>query len=354
MDKVYLPELERLRYEMEEAGDSVFMTFGKIITLVVLNMRYERIAFSRELPEHPYLLTRDLVRDAINQFAAWREIAFIQHPSHRLLQEAEAASLEERHRVLFDEIWNRYDEQSFENYIERYVRRIRLNNLEPLIRGKRCIDLGCGNGNFCFALVRCGAASVVGIDFSEHSIRYAESYMRRHNIQTAVFRCASVYETGLANNEFDFAIQNGVFHHLDDEDRALRETVRILKPGGWFWYYTDGEGGISYDLWDTSVAILRRVPPSFIERVLRTMEVSVPKMVHLMDGLHAVYKHTSWEKATALLARFGFSHFRRLTGGYDTDFDLDRIQADPYGREKFGEGDLRILCQLADKKPCAA
>ncbi len=38
-----------------------------------------------------------------------------------------------------------------------------------------------------------------------------------------------------------------------------------------------------------------------------------------------------------------------IDGDVDTDFDSDQIQADPYGKEKFGEGDLRILCQLRGK-----
>lgn len=31
------------------------------------------------------------------------------------------------------------------------------------------------------------------------------------------------------------------------------------------------------------------------------------------------------------------------------DFDLETIQSDLYGREKFGEGDLSVLCQLLNK-----
>ena len=63
-----------------------------------------------------------------------------------------------------------------------------------------------------------------------------------------------------------------------------------------------------------------------------------------MDGLSATYAHTSWDKITKKLARHGFGNFKRLAGGFDMDFDLETIQSDPYGREKFGEGDLRVLC----------
>jgi hypothetical protein len=79
------------------------------------------------------------------------------------------------------------------------------------------------------------------------------------------------------------------------------------------------------------------------------MNIRRNKIVHLMDGMSATYAHTNWEKMTKRLADLGFGNFKRLTGGCDTDFDLDRIEKDPYGREKFGEGDLRILCRLMDK-----
>ena len=191
---------------------------------------------------------------------------------------------------------------------------------------------------------------MTGIDYGEKSIIYAKNVSRKKGLdRKAVFKRASVYETGMEESAFDFAVQNGVFHHLDDENKAIREARRILKKGGWFWYYTDGEGGISYDLWDTSVDILKDVPVLFIEKILESMNVKREKIVHLSDGLSATYAHTNWDEITKRLASHGFGEFRRLTGGFDTDFDLDKIEGDPYGKEKFGEGDLRILCKLTEK-----
>ncbi len=119
----------------------------------------------------------------------------------------------------------------------------------------------------------------------------------------------------------------------------------MLKPGGWFWVYTDGQGAVSHELWDASVHILREVPHEFILEVLDSLGVEVNKRYHLGDGLNAVYRHTTWEELTARLERLGFGEFRRLVGGFPTDFDHDVIEQDPYGVEKFGSGDLRLLAQ---------
>ena len=195
-------------------------------------------------------------------------------------------------------------------------------------------------------MAQLGAEKVVGIDYGEKSIEFATKAAKELGFTNTSFFVRTVYDTGESDSQYDFAIQNGVFHHLNDENCAIKEVRRILKNKGSFWYYTDGEGGIQYDLWDTSVEILREVPTLFIEEVLNSMNVSRNKIAHLLDGMGATYAHTSWDEITNILADHGFTNFKRLTGGYDTDCDLDRIEKDAYGKEKFGEGDLRILCQL--------
>ncbi len=346
MKKVmYFDSLKNLKRIMQETKNTPFSMWAKVVTLAVMNMRCERIVFDKGSKTHPYIMMRQNIDEAIVLFRSLRDVSFIEDEQKGILK-GKSKIKEKKHRELFNEMWDRYDDGLFEGYIKRYVYRLKVNNLIPLIKGKTCVDLGCGNGVFCFALLRCGAKHVTGIDFGEKSISYAQNVARRKKlVQSTCFKKATVYKTGLASNKFDFAIQNGVFHHLANEDAAIQEAHRIVKPHGWFWYYTDGAGAIAADLWDTSVEILKDVPVLFIENVLVNMNVGRNKIVHLTDGLSATYHHTTWKSMTGRLARYGFGEFQRLSGGFDTDFDLDRIKKDPYGREKFGEGDLRILCQ---------
>jgi ubiquinone/menaquinone biosynthesis C-methylase UbiE len=347
--KAYRVSLGRLKRLMDRYGNTPFYMWAKVVTLATMNMRYEKIAFNPDLTAHPYLLTKGIIQDALLQFQALADIGFIES-EQKEPGKGKSTRMEEKHLELFDEIWDRYNPPEFERYVERYRLRLRINNLTELVRGKSCIDLGCGNGVFCFALIDEGAGFATGIDFGAKNIQYAQRMAKQRGLKAKTdFHCRTVYETGFPDGSFDFAIQNGVFHHLDDLDRALRETRRILSQGGWFWYYTDGEGGISYDLWDASVELLKEVPVLFIQDVLGSMNVSADKIVHLSDGLSATYKHTRWRRITKKLADHGFGNFRRLVGGFPTDFDLDRIESDPYGTDKFGEGDLRILCQLVTK-----
>ena len=42
-----------------------------------------------------------------------------------------------------------------------------------------------------------------------------------------------VMKNPFSNNEFDFAMCNHVFEHVDDDHKAMTEFFRVLKPGGW-------------------------------------------------------------------------------------------------------------------------
>ena len=342
---LYREKLAELQSIFESTPNTRLLAFHKVATLVVLNMRAENVSFTRDLPDHPYLLTRRNLEDAITTMLAARETAFIE-AADRGFAAAKPAEMEVKHQELFNEIWTEYQDQHMRAYVERYVHRLRVNELGPLIAGKRVIDLGCGNGVFCFALAREGVGQAVGIDYGTDCIRHAQM-LQQHlsGGERCLFQTATDYQLPFADASFDFAIQNGVFHHLDHLDQALTEAARVLKPGAWFWYYTEGAGGIYRDLLAVSVKLLRDVPSTFVREVLRTMNVSPNKTAHLMDALNATYVPTTWDEITARLGRHGFGNFRRLVGGTPTDMDHDRIAADPYGREKFGEGDLRLLCQ---------
>jgi ubiquinone/menaquinone biosynthesis C-methylase UbiE len=346
MEKSYLEELEKLKSLARDIPNTRMLALAKINTLVVLNMRYERIMIDRNLDTHPYVLVHDMIRDAYSNLSAWSEASFIEDPEARPLQRADM-DLEQGHQALFQKLWVNFSESDYKQRIERYIHRLRINHLGEYLNGRRCIDFGCGHGNFAHALINEGAEYVYGIDFGEDSIAYAIKARDHLGIPPSrlEFKLESVYSVSKEDDTFDFAIQNGVFHHLENEDDAYREVWRVLKPGGWFWVYTDGSGGISYDLWDASVEMLRNIPHECIIAHLAYLNIEVGKRYHLGDGLNATYRHTSWDALTRRLGALGFGNFRRLCGGFPTDFDGDAFTLDKYRREKYGEGDLRLLMQ---------
>ncbi len=351
LDKtVYLEKLSELSDTMESVENTPMGMYLKIINLIILNMRYEKIAFNKDLKEHPYMLTRKLIEDQIVSFKASMDVLFIE--SDKKDAKKVNFKMEEKHQDLWNNLWNKYDLESYEEKVERYKHRIKINNLAPLFRDKKCIDLGSGNGTFSVAMAEEGAKRVEGIDFGKESVEFAQKILKKRDKESKEkvnYTEASIYEIPFEDDTFDFAVQNGVFHHMEDELKAIEETKRVLKKGGYFWYYTDGEGGINYDLWDESVKILKEVPIEKIQEVTNFLNVSTNKSYHIGDDLKATYKHTSWDKMTEILRKKGFSNFKRMKGGFPTDMDGETVEKDPWAKEKFGEGDLRILAQLIDK-----
>ena len=340
-----MPDLRALEELAGSIPDTRMMAVGKVTALAVMNMRWERVMLDDAFDQHPYPIARQLIADARAQIAAWAGARFIEGEGAPVVRPSE--EMEERHHDLFQHLWVNFSEDDYNDRIALYVHRLRINDLHgEFLRGKRVIDFGCGHGNFLHAFLAEGAESGVGIDYGEESISYASAARDRLGVpeDKLAFRVASVYDSGEPDESFDLAVQNGVFHHLDDEDAAYRELHRVLKTGGQAWFYTDGAGGVSYYLWDASVRMLLGVPHQVVTEVLDFLGVETNKRYHLGDGLNAVYRHTTYEDFLERLEGYGFGHFRRLQGGAPYDLDGPRLEA-PYAREKLGSGDIRILAQ---------
>lgn len=108
--------------------------------------------------------------------------------------------------------------------------------------------------------------------------------------------------------------------------------------------YTDGGGGIRDIMADMSQKILQNIDKNFINSIITSFGLTNNKEYHLGDLLNAKYRHTTYLKLTRQLEKIGFYNFKQLKGGMKTDFDKP-FYKDRYFREKFGSGDLRILCQ---------
>jgi len=319
----------------------------RIAALALMNLQWWPNHSNPNLTEHPYLIAERLVSQAEATIKALDLVDWAEGDDHSFRAERKA-NMESMHEALFQDLWTQYDIDKFRSdRVPRYQRRIDLNDLRSLIEGENCVDFGCGHGNFAHAMLSRGASTVLGLDFGEASLRHAEAMRDALGIspEKIKFKKSTVYDSGELDESFGFASQNGVFHHLDDEDRAYREVYRVLKPGGWFWIYTVGANAIIHTLFDGSRLALQNIPNSYITDHLKQMNLSTGMFYQLGDSMIAVYRFETWEGLTARLGKIGFGNFRRCVGGFPGDFGHDVIAADKYGHEKFGEGDLRLVCQ---------
>lgn len=104
-------------------------------------------------------------------------------------------------------------------YYPVYVEKMRLvRNYLNNSNGKKIIDLGCGEG-VLVAEFRAKGLDITGIDFN-----YKSQYVKQ----------ASILDTKLPAESVDLILCLDVIEHLNfqDQELALTEIKRILKPGG--------------------------------------------------------------------------------------------------------------------------
>jgi SAM-dependent methyltransferase len=119
-----------------------------------------------------------------------------------------------------------------------------LDRLEPVIAAgaRDLLDIGVGTGNLALAAVRrWTAVHVTGIDASAEMLDAAGSIASRgpaHERDRFRGQVASAAELPFADGTFDAAMSSFVLQLVPSRARALRESRRVLRPGGTLAYVT--------------------------------------------------------------------------------------------------------------------
>ncbi|MCP4384928.1 MAG: metalloregulator ArsR/SmtB family transcription factor [Hyphomicrobiales bacterium] len=93
------------------------------------------------------------------------------------------------------------------------------------------LDLGTGTGRMLELLNRLYSRAV-GVDTSPNMLAVARANLDRAGIANAQIRLGDIYNLPLPRGAFDVVVVHQVLHFLDDPQRALAESARVLRPGG--------------------------------------------------------------------------------------------------------------------------
>ncbi len=96
----------------------------------------------------------------------------------------------------------------------------------------RAIDIGCGTGTNVITLAKTGW-QVTGFDFAARAIQIAKHKANKANVQANLFTDDATRMKNVTG-QFDFALDLGCFHSLENKADYLTQLDRILAPNG-FW-----------------------------------------------------------------------------------------------------------------------
>jgi SAM-dependent methyltransferase len=98
---------------------------------------------------------------------------------------------------------------------------------------RRCLDVGCGRGQFSEWMAHELGADVVALDQSERMVELT----RARGIEAVL---GDVRDLPFGDSEFDCVLAAWMLFHVAEVDEALAEIARVLRPGGRLVAVTNG------------------------------------------------------------------------------------------------------------------
>jgi arsenite methyltransferase len=108
--------------------------------------------------------------------------------------------------------------------------------LAELKPGETVLDLGSGGGIDVLLSARrvSPGGKAYGLDMTDEMLALAHENQKKAGIENVEFLKGEIENIPLPDNSVDVIISNCVINLSADKDRVLKETFRVLKPGGRF------------------------------------------------------------------------------------------------------------------------
>jgi len=125
------------------------------------------------------------------------------------------------------------------------------------------LNAGCGIGVGSTYIARKYGCHVVGVDISEKMIEWSRQRAREERVEAKVeFRTADVLDLPFEADRFDIVFCESVLIFVEDKAQAIRECVRVTKPGGYV--------GLNEGFW------IKQPSPEMVARVKDALGPFIP------------------------------------------------------------------------------
>ncbi|HYC79982.1 MAG TPA: class I SAM-dependent methyltransferase [Candidatus Binatia bacterium] len=179
-------------------------------------------------------------------------------------------------------------------------------------RKGKILDVGSGPGLLSKELAtRLKKSEIIGIDVSRDAIRIAKNNCKK--LTNAKFIQSSVESLPFKDGYFDFVITKDSFHHFPNGSKALKEMIRVLKPGGVL-YIQDLKRDLPFKL------LKRAMPPDNIMKKLQYYSARASYTIPEIKNLLKKIKIRKFLVKTRILEKALEKKYRTL------GIDLDRLK----------------------------
>jgi len=226
---------------------------------------------------------------------------------------------------LFGELWKDLSSEQFRDSVELFTKRAIANNFDlDWLKGKTCLDAGCGSGRYSVALAIHGAAKITAVDVSSTGLETARNNAQEFNqIQ---FQQASVLNLPFPDQSFDLVWCAGVLMITSDFDKGLSELTRVLKPNGKLFLLVYGAGGLRWKVIKAARPIVADLGQTFIDRAIQQSGLPANNRKNYMDDLFVpVQELTRFTELNQKLIDLGYSSIDRWT---ENTFDHENSPKD--------------------------
>lgn len=106
------------------------------------------------------------------------------------------------------------------------------------VRGLDVLEIGCGHGGGTCFIASCGARFVIGLDINKASLSFAaplrsEVERQLNSVRLPIeFVEMDANHLGFRDESFDVVIADNAFEHFPEPIVVMKETHRVLRPGG--------------------------------------------------------------------------------------------------------------------------
>ena len=137
------------------------------------------------------------------------------------------------------------------------------------VAGKKILEVGCGQGDFCVWLAK-HKAECTGIDIGSSLVEAATSLARINQVPCQ-FRTADAVDLPFGAETYDVVIGIGILHHFSESKTksVVREARRVLKPDGVAIFFEPVENSRMFDLIQNIVPVGSKGQPDYRPSILQ-------------------------------------------------------------------------------------